>query len=122
MASSSSPGADGTYTQGDFRWTPEEKAIARKAFQKALMRELKPIMEEARRMAAKFEKPSDLGELEDFLTRHRKGIDKKYDYRYSVLPQVFGTLIREGFLSEDELRGLKEDKLKYIRSWAKFRV
>jgi hypothetical protein len=29
-----------------------------------------------------------------------------YDYRYSVLPLVFGNLIREGRLSEEELHGL----------------
>jgi hypothetical protein len=38
---------------------------------------------------------------------------------YSVLTDVFGRLIREGRLSEDELRGLGEDKLESIRSYAK---
>jgi hypothetical protein len=58
--------------------------------------------------------------LEHYLTERRKEIDRNYDYRYSRLTQVFGRLLHEGRLREDELRGLREDKLKSIRSFAKF--
>jgi len=58
--------------------------------------------------------------LEHYLTERRKEIDRKYDYRYSQLTQVFGTLLYEKRLSEEELRGFGEDKLKSIRSVAKF--
>jgi hypothetical protein len=58
--------------------------------------------------------------LESYLTQSRKKIDRKYDYRYSVLTDVFGKLVREGRLSEEELAGLGEDRLKSIRSYAKF--
>jgi hypothetical protein len=58
--------------------------------------------------------------LEHYLTQRRKEIDRKYDYRYSRLTQVFGRLLCEKRLSEEELRGLREDKLKSIRSLAKF--
>jgi hypothetical protein len=47
-------------------------------------------------------------------------IDRKYDYRYSQLTHVFGRLLYEKRLREEELRGLREDKLKPIRSFAKF--
>jgi len=47
-------------------------------------------------------------------------IDHKYDYRYSQLTHVFGRLVQESRLSAEELRGLREDKLKSIRSFAKF--
>ena len=46
-------------------------------------------------------------------------IDRRYDYRYSVLPLVFGNLVREGRVSEEELHGLADDKLAHIRSYAK---
>lgn len=49
-----------------------------------------------------------------------KETDGKYDYRYSQLMQVFGRLLYEKRLREEELRGLREDKLKPIRSFAKF--
>jgi hypothetical protein len=58
--------------------------------------------------------------LEHYLTQRRKEIDRKYDYRYSQLTQVFGRLLYEKRLRQEELRGLREDKLKPIRSFAKF--
>jgi hypothetical protein len=64
-----------------------------------------------------------LGTLPDptsYLTQRRKEIDRKYDYRYSQLTQVFGRLLYEKRLREEELRGLGEDKLKPIRSFGKF--
>lgn len=64
--------------------------------------------------------PADLWDLERYLTQRRKEIDRKYDYRYSQLTHVFGKLLHEGRLSEGELRGLGEDKLRSIRSLAKF--
>ena len=56
--------------------------------------------------------------MEHYLTERRKEIDRKYDYRYSQLTHVFGRLLYEGRVSEEELRGLGEDKLKSIRSLA----
>jgi hypothetical protein len=102
------------------KWSPAEKAIARKAFDRALHEELAEVIQEAKSMAAKIEEPVDLWDLEEYLTRRRKEIDRKYDYRYSVLPSVFAILIREGRIREDELRGLAEDKLWYVRRWAGF--
>jgi Photoprotection regulator fluorescence recovery protein len=101
-------------------WSRSEKAIARTAFDVALKRELHEVMEEARQMANQIEQPSDLWDLEHYLTQRRKEIDRKYDYRYSELTHVFGRLLRESRVSEEELRGLREDKLKAIRSFAKF--
>ena len=71
-------------------------------------------------MASQIKQSSDLWDLEHYLTERRKEIDRKYDYRYSQLTHVFGKLLHESRLSEEELRGLGEDKLKLIRSFAKF--
>jgi hypothetical protein len=62
----------------------------------------------------------DLRDLEHYLTQRRKEIDRKYDYRYSQLTQVFGKLLYDVRLGEEDLRGLREDKLRSIRSFAKF--
>ena len=59
-------------------------------------------------------------ELERYLTQRRKDIDRRFDFRSSRLTQVFGRLLHEGRVSEEELHGLREDKLKPIRSFAKF--
>jgi len=58
--------------------------------------------------------------LEHYLTERRKEINHKYDYRYSQLTHVFGKLLYEGRISEEDLNGLRDDKLKSIRSLAKF--
>jgi hypothetical protein len=58
--------------------------------------------------------------LEHYLTERRKEIDRKYDFRYSRLTQVLGRLLYETRLEEEDLSGLREDKLKSIRSFAKF--
>ncbi|HXY49352.1 MAG TPA: hypothetical protein VEI01_07870 [Terriglobales bacterium] len=77
-------------------------------------------MQEAKRMANQINELADLWDLEHFLNQRRKEIDRKYDYRYSRLTQVFGRLLYEGRVSEEELSGLREDKLKLIRSFAEF--
>jgi hypothetical protein len=101
-------------------WSRSEKIIARKAFDAALGRELHEVIQETQKMAKQIQQSSDLWDLEHYLTQRRKEIDRKYDYRYSRLTQVFGRLLCEKRLSEEELRGLREDKLKSIRSLAKF--
>ena len=101
-------------------WSKSEKAIARTAFDAALKRELQDVMRKTKQMANQIKEPADVWELEHCLTERRKEIDRKYDYRYSQLTQVFGRLLYEKRLGEEELAGLGEDKLKSIRSCAKF--
>ena len=101
-------------------WSKSEKTIARKAFDAALGRGLHEVIQEAKKMASQIQQSSDLWDLEHYLTERRKEINRKYDYRYSQLTHVFGRLLYEKRLHEDELRGLREDKLKPIRSFAKF--
>ena len=118
----SSPSAtQNTYPyQNEPTWSKSEKAIARTAFDAALGRELHEVIQRAKQMASEIQQSSDLWELEHYLTERRKEIDRKYDYRYSQLTRVFGRLLYEKRLGEEELGGLREDKLKSIRSFAKF--
>jgi Photoprotection regulator fluorescence recovery protein len=101
-------------------WSRSEKTIARKAFDGALGRELHEVIQEAKKMASQIQQSSDLWDLEHYLTERRKEINRKYDYRYSQLTHVFGRLLYEKRLREDELSGLREDKLQPIRSFANF--
>src|SRR5881275_1749469 len=105
--------------QNEPTWSRSEKAVARTAFDAALGRELHEVIQRARQMANEIQQSSDLWDLEHYLTQRRKEIDRKYDYRYSQLTHVFGRLLHEGRVSEEELLGLREDKLKWIRSFAK---
>ena len=73
-------------------WSRSEKAIVRTAFDAALKQELHTVMQEAKQRASRMNEPSDLWELEQYLTQRRKEIDRKYDYRQSRLTDVFGSL------------------------------
>jgi hypothetical protein len=106
--------------QNDPIWSRSEKAIARAAFDAALGRELHEVIQEVKHRASQIKESSDLWDLEHYLTERRKQIDRKYDYRYSQLTLVFGRLLYENRLREEDLRGLREDKMKSIRSLAKF--
>jgi hypothetical protein len=64
-------------------WSRGEKAVARRAFDKALERDYASLAEKVRRRAKSIAEPGDIWRLHDFLTRERRRIDEKYDYRYS---------------------------------------
>jgi hypothetical protein len=110
----------GYASASDVTWSRSEKAIARQAFDAALKRELHELMQEAQEIARKIKQPSDLWDLQEYLTRRRKEMDHKHKYRYSHFTQVFGRLLYETRVSEEELRGFSEDKLKTIHSFARF--
>jgi hypothetical protein len=116
---SSSAGPNGA-RRGELTWSKSERAVARKTFEQALNRELQEVIQQAKQMAADVTEPSSLWDLEHHLTKCRKEINRKYEYRASKLVFVFGTLLHEGRLTEQDLRGLREDKLEAIRSYADF--
>jgi hypothetical protein len=76
-------------------------------------------MQEAKQKANQMKEHGDLWALERYLTRRRKDIDRKYDFRLSRLTPMLGTLLCERRITETELRGLGEDKVRAIRSLAK---
>ena len=106
--------------QNEPAWSRSEKAIAHKAFDAAVERELQEVIREAKQKASQIQEAEHLWDLEHYLTQRRKEIDRKYDYRYSQLDLVFGRLLREKWIGEEDLRGLGEYKLRAIRSCAKF--
>ena len=105
-------------TMRELKWSSTEKAIARHCFDRALQRELNEAIQSAREMAKKIRHASELWGLEHHLTQLRKEIDRKYEYKYSTLILVFADLVREGRLDPEDLRGLSEEKLRYIRRHA----
>ena len=106
--------------QNESIWSKSEKTIARTAFDAALGRELHEVIQKTKRMANAIQRSADLWDLEHYLTQRRKEIDRKYDFRGSRLADVLGRLLYENRLQEKELSGLRENKLKSVRSFAKF--
>jgi hypothetical protein len=118
---SSASATQNTYPyQNEPTWSKSEKVIARSAFDAALKRELQDVMRKAKQMANQVKEPADVWELEHYLTERRKEINRKYDFRGSRLTDVLGRLLYENRLGEEDLRGLREEKMKSIRSFAKF--
>ena len=119
MAILPSPDRDSYSTMRNLKWSSTEKAIARKAFERALQQELDTVIQSTKQMAAKIRQASELWELERYLTQRRKEIDRKYEYKYSVLLPIFGELVREGRLDAKDFQGLAVDKLAYIHREAR---
>ena len=104
------------------QWTKREKDIARKAFDAAYERECKAISQNVRKMALGINDPPGLWRLLEYLAKIREEIDEKYDYRYSVLPFVFARLVQEGWITQEDLAGLSDEKLTEIRRIAEFMI
>jgi hypothetical protein len=104
------------------QWTKREKDIARKAFDAAYERECKAISQNVRKMTVGINDQRGLWRLLEYLTKKREEMDEKYDYRYSVLPFVLARLIHEGWLIQEDLAGLSDEKLTEIRRIAEFMI
>ena len=99
----------------EWKWSPAEKAAARRAFDTALSRELDAVVLDAKKRVASVTEASQLWELERWLSERRRDIDETFDFRYSVLPFVFAGLVRKGRLTGEDLHGLHLEKLEAIR-------
>ena len=93
------------------RWTSAEKKVARRAFDAALARHLSAITAEAKRMMANVADPSDLWQVEAYLTESRKTVNRMYQFRYSDLLRVFSILMQHEWLKEADLVGLQPEKI-----------
>ena len=101
-------------------WSESEKRIARRAFETALNRECAAILDRVKTLIANAEGPRVIWSIHDYLAEQRRSIDLKYDFRYSQLIIVFGVLLRERWIEEGDIAGLREEKLRAIRNIAQF--
>ena len=99
----------------DIKWSESEKKAARAVYDAALKRELASILSKFKEMAASAATPQDMWQVEDYLGQQRREIDSKYDYRYSQLIHVFGRLLRENWIEEEELQRLSAEKVACIQ-------
>ncbi|MBZ5525929.1 MAG: hypothetical protein LAP21_27205 [Acidobacteriia bacterium] len=98
----------------DLTWSKTEKDVAKTIYANAYDKECRAILARLKQMTSEISDPEGIWGIYDYLSEQRKQFDGKYDYRYSVLPMVFARLIREGWLTEADLKGLREDKLEII--------
>jgi hypothetical protein len=95
-------------------WSKREKTIARRAFENAHEKECKDLIRQIQQRANEANVAKDIWHLYDFLTQRIKEVERKYDYRYSMLIFVFARLMREGWIKVGDLEGLSEDKIAKI--------
>jgi hypothetical protein len=98
----------------DIKWTKKEKSIARKAFDKAFEKECLSITDNIKNMINEVSCPEDLWKIRDYLSKTLRNIEKKYDFRYSILILVLAQLIRDEWIEENDLIGLDEYKISKI--------
>lgn len=99
----------------DIIWSGSEKKVARRAFDKALERALAKIMAEFKARASAVTTPEEMWAIGEDLYRRRREVEDMFDNRYSQLLLVFPQLIREGYLDQEELSGLADEKMERIR-------
>ena len=99
----------------DLKWSSAEKTLSRSVFELALAAELAETLAEFKARANNSSKPEEMWDIRAYLETRQREIDAKYDYRYSQLIFVFGHLLRQSRIQEEQLAGLSEDKLALIR-------
>lgn len=69
---------------------------------------------------AEFGAPTDFGGSLSASRKIARGLAEKRDRRRSVLPLVSARQIREGWIKQEDLAGLSDEKLEQIREFAEF--
>jgi len=98
----------------ELHWSHKEKSVARAAFDAALARETLAIRQEVEAVLQRSKEPSAVWDILELLSRKQREVERKYDYRYSVLIGVFARLLCEGWIAESDLAGFSAEKLQLI--------
>jgi Photoprotection regulator fluorescence recovery protein len=92
-------------------WSEVEKQVAEKAFHTAYKRETTALINEICEKVSLIAEIEDVWHLHDYLSAKRHEIDGKYDFDYSTFIFVFARLLKDKWLSVEELSGLAADKI-----------
>ncbi len=98
----------------EVEWSSKEREIAQKALDTAFKRESDMMVSLIREQSGEISCLDDLWKLHDFLSARRHDIDGKYDDSQSMFVFVFARLIKEGWLTLDELEGLDRAKVSKV--------
>ncbi|MGQ9864902.1 MAG: hypothetical protein ACUVSQ_01240 [Pseudanabaenaceae cyanobacterium] len=101
---------------GSGGWTEAEQRVAKEALAIARQREIETILAVVREQALAVNNLEDLWRISDFLNARRFDLDGKYALDCETFLFGFARLLKEGWLSSEELSGLARDKVARIRS------
>ena len=96
-----------------------EEIIARQAFQTAYQRETSALISIVRDRASSITELDDLWDLHDLLSTKRYELDGKYVFDPATIVFDYAQLIKEGWLSLEDLAGLKPEILSKISALVK---
>lgn len=100
-------------------WNHLEIQISHQVLQKAYGRETATLMAEVKNQTDNMTNIEQLWQVHDLLSAKRHDLDGKYDNRESMLVFTFAQLLKEGWISLEELNGLDSGKLAKISSLSK---
>ncbi|OUC12390.1 MAG: hypothetical protein B0A82_22745 [Alkalinema sp. CACIAM 70d] len=100
-------------------WAPTEKTIAKAALDCAYERETAALLQEVQDRAKNVLCLDDLWQLHDFLSARRHDIEGKYEEDCSSLLFGLARLVKEGWLTGEELTGLSPDKRSKVSALAR---
>ena len=95
------------------KWSKAEKKIARDAFDKAYQKCCEEIIKEIQSFS--FDSQDEIWELCNRLNQYRKEVRNIFDYRYSQFFFIFPIMIHKGWITLEDLEGLKEDKMSHFK-------
>lgn len=104
---------------GTTQWSSQERAIAKAALKTAYQRETINMVKLVREKASEVSQIEDLWQLNDFLSARRFDLDGKYDDRDQEMPFVIAKLMKEGWLTTDDLSGFEEANLTKVKALAR---
>lgn len=96
--------------KNELQWSEQDKQLTHEALQKAYTRETEALIQEITQKATQITDINDVWSLHDYLSTKRYDIDGKYDDRDSTPIFALAQLIKQGWLSIDELADLSSDK------------
>ncbi|MGI0480399.1 hypothetical protein ACN4EE_06380 [Geminocystis sp. CENA526] len=100
-------------------WNHTEIEISHSVLQKAYQRETETLMAQVRSQINNMTDMQQLWQVHDLLSAKRYDLDGKYDNREPMLVFTFAQLLKEGWISLEELNGLDSAKLAKISSLSK---
>ncbi len=100
-------------------WTTKEIEISQRVLNKAYQRETETLVAEVRHKINNMTDIEQLWQVHDTLSAKRYDLDGKYDAREPMLIFTFAQLLKEGWISLEELSGLHQAKLAKISSLSK---
>lgn len=91
-----------------------EAEIAQRALQSGYQRETSALIDRVRSRASSIEELEDLWNLHDLLSTKRYEIDGKYVYDAATIVFDLARLIKEGWLTLEDLAGLNSEMIAKI--------